>query len=80
MVSLSFRLGAALLAVAGSGMAQLQHVNNFGNTYNTQLSMDIYVPSSKGTSPAVILAVSFSRSLCPRHSGLTPEQPGPRRR
>ncbi|KAL2207030.1 alpha/beta-hydrolase [Sarocladium strictum] len=38
-------------------MAQLQQVNNFGDTFNTQLSMKIYVPPNPAPSPAIVLAL-----------------------
>jgi acetylxylan esterase len=45
-------LGASLVA------AQLQTINNFGPTYNTQLVMQAYIPNNLPASPAVVLAVS----------------------
>lgn len=51
-------LGASLVA------AQLQTINNFGNTYGTQLTMQAYIPSNLPSSPAVMLAVSHPRQIC----------------
>jgi acetylxylan esterase len=38
--------------------AQLQTISNFGPTYNTQLTMQAYIPNNLPASPAVMLAVS----------------------
>jgi len=54
------RAAAAAVVAATSAMAQLQQVNNFGDTFNTQLSMKIYVPPNPAPSPAIVLAVGTS--------------------
>ncbi|KAF5591506.1 feruloyl esterase B precursor (subclass of the carboxylic acid esterase) [Fusarium subglutinans] len=44
-------LGASLVA------AQLQTINNFGNTYGTNLIMQAYIPANRPANPAVMLAL-----------------------
>ena len=60
MVSFWTRAAVVAVATASSATAQLQRVDNFGDTFNTQLIMELYVPPQPAESPAVILAVSSS--------------------
>jgi hypothetical protein len=58
MVAFVIRIAAAAVVTACSVMAQLQQVNSFGDTFNTQLTMEIYVPPNPAPSPAIVLAAS----------------------
>ena len=58
MLPFSLRAFATCLVVGAVAEAQLQRIDDFGDTYDTQLVMDIYAPPSPAESPAVILAVS----------------------
>lgn len=59
MVRFLGRMAVAGVVTASAALAQLQQVNNFGDTFGTQLTMEIYVPPNPAPSPAVVLAVSL---------------------
>ncbi|KAF4446191.1 Vegetative incompatibility protein HET-E-1 [Fusarium austroafricanum] len=50
------KLLTQLTLSAGLVAAQLQTITNFGPTYNTQLTMQAYIPNNLPSSPAVMLA------------------------
>jgi acetylxylan esterase len=57
MKSSSRSVAAFGITTAAMAAAQLQSVTDFGETYNTQLQMEIYVPAAPAESPAVVLAL-----------------------